>query len=86
MTLLFVSVKRTGCFAVSALQPPGPPSKNGAKVVQATFNYRLGVRPVLGTYVSDSNYIRIVFFSDDHCTMSSGPLLSATTSAETNLY
>jgi hypothetical protein len=51
VTLLFVSVKRTGCFAVSALQPPGPPSKNGAKVVQSTFNYRLGVRLELGALV-----------------------------------
>ena len=45
-------VNRTGCFAVSALQPPPSPSGTGeAKSAPTAFNYRLGVRLALGALV-----------------------------------
>ncbi|KAN0135319.1 hypothetical protein V8E53_006884 [Lactarius tabidus] len=60
LTLLFVSVHRTGCFAVSALQPPGPPSKNGAKVLQSTFNYRLGMTTMIAVFFDCLNMIIMI--------------------------
>jgi hypothetical protein len=39
---MFLTVNRTGCFAVSDLQSAS--SNGGAKAAQSTFNYRLGVR------------------------------------------
>ncbi|KAN0135314.1 hypothetical protein V8E53_006879 [Lactarius tabidus] len=45
LTLMFLTVNRTGCFAVSDLQPAS--NNGGAKAAQSTFNYRLGILATL---------------------------------------
>jgi hypothetical protein len=49
VTLLFLTVNRTGCFTIADLQPP--PTKGKGSAAQAIFNYRLGVRVGLGTLI-----------------------------------
>jgi hypothetical protein len=51
VTLMFLTINRTGCFAVSDLQSQSHHSAGGAKVAQVSFNYRLGVRLGLGVLV-----------------------------------
>ncbi|KAN0135321.1 hypothetical protein V8E53_006886 [Lactarius tabidus] len=58
LTLLFISVNRTGCFAISDLQ--SPPSNTGARPVQTTFNYRLGMITMVATFFDCLNMFIMV--------------------------